>query len=244
MNRRTILLFFCSILLCGLVFSEAAAQTFTGTFVGTVNDATGAALAGAAVTVTNLETSLTRTVSTDTGGNYVATLLPPGDYKIVVELKGFKRAVREKVSLLVNQEQRLDFTLAVGDVSEQILVTEEGPLVQTESATVGTVVEKRQVTELPLNGRNFLQLNLLVPGALPGAKGSQLGTQGGSINVHGLREASNFFWLDGIDNTTQAIGQLVVNPPTFSVQEFKVQSPTYSAEFGRTAGAQINVITR
>ncbi len=244
MNRRTTLLFFCSVLLCGLVCSQAAAQTFTGTFVGTVSDATGAALAGATVTVTNLETSLTRTVSTDTSGSYVATLLPPGDYKIAVELKGFKRAVREKVSLLVNQEQRLDFTLAVGDVSEQIVVTEEGPLVQTESATVGTVVEKRQVTELPLNGRNFLQLNLLVPGALPGAKGSQLGTQGGSINVHGLREASNFFWLDGIDNTTQAIGQLVVNPPTFTVQEFKVQSPTYSAEFGRTAGAQINVITR
>jgi hypothetical protein len=225
-------------------FYQANTQSFTGTFRGTVNDPSGAALTGATVTITNLETSAARTVHTDSSGNYTVTLLPPGNYKIQVEQKGFKRSVRESVSLLVDQEQKVDFTLAVGDVSETVVVFEGVPLVQTESATVGTVVEERQVTELPLNGRNFLQLNLLVPGALPGAKGSQLGTQGGSINVHGLREASNFFWLDGIDNTTQAIGQLVVNPPTYTVQEFKVQSPTYSAEFGRTAGAQINVITR
>jgi hypothetical protein len=224
--------------------SQVTAQTFTGTFVGTVTDASGAGVAGATVTITNIETSAQRTVNTDASGGFVVTLLPPGNYKIVAEMKGFKKAVHESVLLEVNQQQRVDSTLAVGEVSEQVIVNEGVPLVQTESATVGTVVEEREVTELPLNGRNFLQLNLLVPGTLPGAKGSQLGTQGGSINVHGLREASNFFWLDGIDNTTQAIGQLVVNPPTYTVQEFKVQSPTYAAEFGRTAGAQINIITR
>jgi hypothetical protein len=224
--------------------SQVTAQTFTGTFVGTVTDASGAGVAGATVTITNIETSAQRMVNTDASGGFVVTLLPPGNYKIVAEMKGFKKAVHESVLLEVNQQQRVDSTLAVGEVSEQVIVNEGVPLVQTESATVGTVVEQREVTELPLNGRNFLQLNLLVPGTLPGAKGSQLGTQGGSINVHGLREASNFFWLDGIDNTTQAIGQLVVNPPTYTVQEFKVQSPTYAAEFGRTAGAQINIITR
>lgn len=244
MKIRTVRSSFGLVLFLFLAISQAHAQTFTGTFVGTVSDPSGATLAGATVTITNVETSAARSVTTDANGDYTATLLPPGRYKFLVEQKGFKRAVRESVSLDVNQEQRVDFTLAVGDVAETVIVSEEVPLVQTESATVGTVVEERQVTELPLNGRNFLQLNLLTPGALPGAKGSQLGTQGGSINVHGLREASNFFWLDGIDNTTQAIGQLVVNPPTYTVQEFKVQSPTYSAEFGRTAGAQINVITR
>ncbi len=232
------------LLVLSLAWFPASAQTFTGTFVGTVNDSTGAALPKASITVTNLETSATRSVLTDASGNYLVTLLPPGNYKITVEAKGFKKTVRESVPLQVNQEQRVDFSMAVGQVSEEVVVSTELPLVQTESATVGTVVEQREVTELPLNGRNFLQLNLLVPGTLPGAKGSQLGTQGGSINVHGLREASNFFWMDGIDNTTMAIGQLVVNPPTYTVQEFKVQSPTYSAEFGRTAGAQINVITR
>ena len=244
MNLSKALRTFFFIILGFFAVSQVAAQTFTGTFVGTVTDATGGGVAGATVTITNIETSAQRTVNTDAGGGFVVTLLPPGNYKIVVEMKGFKKAVHESVLLEVNQQQRVDSTLAVGEVSEQVIVSEGVPLVQTESATVGTVVEEREVTELPLNGRNFLQLNLLVPGALPGAKGSQLGTQGGSINVHGLREASNFFWLDGIDNTTQAIGQLVVNPPTYTVQEFKVQSPTYAAEFGRTAGAQINIITR
>lgn len=244
MRLEKALRFFLFGIVCLFIIGAASAQTFTGTFVGTVTDATGAGVASATVTIVNLETSAARSVSTDGNGSFVVTLLPPGNYKITVEVKGFKRAVRESVGLEVDQQQKVDFTLAVGDVSEQVIVNEDIPLVQTESATVGTVVEQREVTELPLNGRNFLQLNLLVPGALPGAKGSQLGTQGGSINVHGLREASNFFWLDGIDNTTQAIGQLVVNPPTYTVQEFKVQSPTYAAEFGRTAGAQINVITR
>lgn len=244
MDPRMVRYSFFSILLVALLVSQANAQTFTGTFDGTVTDASGAGVVGATVTITNIETSAQRTVNTDASGSFAVTLLPPGHYKIVVEMKGFKKAVHESVLLEVNQEQRVDSTLAVGEVSEQVIVSEGVPLVQTESATVGTVVEQREVTELPLNGRNFLQLNLLVPGTLPGAKGSQLGTQGGSINVHGLREASNFFWLDGIDNTTQAIGQLVVNPPTYTVQEFKVQSPTYAAEFGRTAGAQINIITR
>ncbi|MBI4462626.1 MAG: carboxypeptidase regulatory-like domain-containing protein, partial [Acidobacteria bacterium] len=235
---------FVVVFLASLGVNLSWAQTFTGTFVGTVNDSTGAVLPGAKLTVTNLDTALERTATSDSTGGYVVPLLPAGEYKITVEISGFKRALRERVSLQVNQELRVDFTLSPGEVIEEVLVTEALPLVQTETATVGTVVAQREVLELPLNGRNFLQLNLLVPGAVPGAKGSQLGTQGGSINVHGLRESSNFFWLDGIDNTTMAIGQLVVNPPTYSVQEFKVQSPTYSAEFGRTAGAQINIITR
>lgn len=220
------------------------AQGFTASVLGTVTDPTGAALPGVTVTITAAQTSQKRAVTTDAAGHYVAPLLPPGEYAVEVELSGFKRAIRERIVLQVNQEQRVDFVLSVGEVTEQVTVTAELPMVQTQTATVGTVVAQRQVLELPLNGRNFLQLNLLVPGALPGAKGSQLGTQGGSISVHGQREASNFFWIDGIDNTTMAIGQLVVNPPTYSVQEFRVMSPTYSAEFGRTAGAQINVITR
>lgn len=233
-----------TLLLVASTATLAHAQAFTASLVGTISDSNGGVLPGAMVTITNLGTSQERTVVTDGEGRYSVPLLPPGQYRIVAELDGFRRAVREPVPLNVNQQQRADFSLDVGALNEELIVVAELPMVQTNTATVGTVVDEREATELPLNGRNFLQLNLLVPGALPATKGTTLGTQGGAINVHGLRESSNFFWLDGIDNTTQAIGQLIVNPPTYAIDEFRVMSPTYSAEFGRTAGAQINVITR
>lgn len=236
-----------SILTLAMVSGAASlgfAQAFTASLLGTVYDADRGVLPGATVTVTNIDTGQERTVASDQEGRYAVPLLPPGQYRVVAELQGFRRAVREPISLSVNQQQRADFTLDVGAINEEVIVTAELPMVQTATATVGTVVNQKETSELPLNGRNFLQLNLLVPGALPSTKGTTLATQGGAINVHGLRESSNFFWLDGIDNTTQAIGQLIVNPPTYSIEEFRVMSPTYSAEFGRTAGAQINVITR
>lgn len=219
-------------------------QTFTGTFLGTITDATGAAVPGAMVTITNLATNHSTVVTTDEAGRYVIPSLVPGNYRISVTKAGFKEAVRDQVALVVDQQEEIDFKLEIGAQSQQVIVTAAPPLTDTQSATVGTYVSLQSIQDLPLNGRNFLQLNLLSPGSLPGAQGSQLGTQGGSINVHGLREASNFFMMDGIDNTTMAIGQFVVNPPIYSIQEFKVQSPNYSAEFGRTAGAQINVVTR
>ncbi len=234
-------------MVAALVLSTAAlsyGQGFTAVLLGTVADSDGGVLPGVTVTISNLDTGQERVVVSDEQGRYTLPLLPPGRYRAVAELQGFRRAVREPITLNVNQQQRADFTLEVGAVSEEVVVTAMLPMVQTNTATVGTVVDDKVTSELPLNGRNFLQLNLLVPGALPSTKGTTLATQGGAINVHGLRESSNFFWLDGIDNTTQAIGQLIVNPPTYSIAEFRVMSPTYSAEFGRTAGAQINVITR
>ena len=167
------------------------------------------------MTITNLGTGQEWTAVTDTVGRYTLPLLPPGSYRVATAIQGFKSSTREPVTIQVNQQQRVDFTLEVGALSEQVTVTAELPIVQTNTATVGTVVNSKETQELPLNGRNFLQLNLLVPGALPSTKGTTLATQGGAINVHGMRESSNFFWLDGIDNTTQAIGQLIVNPPTY-----------------------------
>lgn len=220
------------------------AQGFTAVLLGTITDADGGVLPGVTVTVTNIENGQERVVVTDSQGRFTLPLLPPGQYRAAAEIQGFRRAIREPITLNVNQQQRADFSLDVGTLSEEVIVRAELPMVQTNTATVGTVVDQKATTELPLNGRNFLQLNLLVPGALPSTKGTTLATQGGAINVHGLRESSNFFWLDGIDNTTQAIGQLIVNPPTYAIEEFRVMSPTYSSEFGRTAGAQVNVITR
>src|SRR6266536_2347596 len=202
--------------------SLARAQAFTATLLGTVADSGGGVLPGA--TITNTGNGQEWTAVADAQGRYTVPLLPPGTYRVSAELQGFKRGVREPIVLQVNQQQRADFTLDLGSMTEDVVVKGELPMVQTSTATVGTVVTAKETSELPLNGRNFLQLNLLVPGTLPSTKGTTLQTQGGAINVHGMRESSNFFWLDGIDNTTQAIGQLIVNPPTYSVQEFRVMS--------------------
>jgi Carboxypeptidase regulatory-like domain/TonB dependent receptor len=239
LRKFTLLLGWVSIS-CLLVFG----QGFTASILGTVTDNTGAVVPMANVSVTNIGTGQEVLLKTDENGSYQAPLLQPGDYRVAVEVQGFKRAARESVTLQVDQRQRLDFQLEVGQVSENVNVTAEASTVQTDTATVGTVMTQTQTSELPLNGRNFLQLNLLVPGAQESVKGSNLNTQGGSIQVHGIRESSNYFWIDGVDNTSQTIGQYVVQPPIYSIQEFKVMSPTYDAEFGRTAGAQINVITK
>jgi hypothetical protein len=219
-------------------------QGFTSSVLGTVTDTSGAIISQAAVTVTNRSTGTTTKTVTDSGGHYTVPELPPGDYSVTVESPGFKTATRTPVSLQVDERQPIDFKLEIGAVSQSVTVMESAVQLQTATATVGTTVTATQTTELPLNGRNFIQLNLLVPGAAPEVKGSNLSSQGGSIQVHGLPENQNYFWLNGVDNTTDTIGQYVVNIPAFSIQEFRVMSPTYDAEFGRTPGAQVNLISR
>jgi len=235
-------------IILGLVFLLLApvvlAQADTGTIVGLVHDTQSAVVQSVKVIITNTRTNQSRTVETNPEGYYRAPLLPVGKYRIAVEATGFKRAVLENVVLELNQTVREDFTLSVGQISDEIVVTSDGPLIQRETATVGTVIDNKKVVELPLNGRSFLQLNLLVAGAIPGAEGSQLATQGGSINVNGAREASNNFLLDGIDNNELLINQFVISPSIDAIQEFQLQSSTYSAEFGRSGGAQINVAIR
>ena len=235
-----------SVFVFSIVFGggRLAGQGFSASILGAVTDNTGASVPEAIVTAANLGTGQKASVLTDSNGNYTIPKLAPGDYRIDVERPGFKRGVREPVTLQVDQRQALDFKLELGQVSETVAVTAEAPPLQSETATVGGVVTHEQTTELPLNGRTFLQLNLLVPGAAHPVAKSQLSTQGGAIIVHGQSENSNYFWVDGVDNTTQTIGQYVVNVPAYSIQEFRVMSPTYDAEFGRTPGANVNVITR
>jgi len=227
-----------------LSVGPAWGQGFTASVTGTITDNSGAVVPQATVTVTNLGTGQQVAIKTDDSGAYTAPQLPPGDYRVTVESQGFKRIVQEPVNLQVDQRLRLNFALEVGQVTENVTVSAEAAAIQTENATVGTAVTSAQTTELPLNGRNFLQLNLLVPGAQSQVNGSNHSAQGGGLEVHGLRENSNYYWVDGIDNFTQSIGQYVVNVPPFSIEEFRVMSPTYDTEFGRTAGAQLNVITR
>jgi hypothetical protein len=224
-----------------LVAPAAQAQADTGTILGLVSDPQGALVSAATITIVNIKTNQTRNVVTNDEGQYNFTLLPVGEYRVAVEASGFKRSARERVLLEINQTVRADFGLEVGAVTENVVITTDTPLVQSETATVGTVIDNRKVSDLPLNGRDFLQLNLLVPGIIPGAEGSQLATQGGAINANGARDQSNNFLLDGVDNNDLAINQYVVAPSIDAIQEFQLQSSTYSAEFGRSGGAQINV---
>jgi hypothetical protein len=228
-----------------LLFSIAIfGQNIRGTILGTVRDESGGVIRGAKITATHLATGLVRDETSNDLGEYVFTQLPVGNYTVTAEESGFKKVQRENLVLQVEDKLRVDIVLTVGAVTETIAVESAAPVINTDSATVGNVVDNKKVTELPLNGRNFLQLNLLVPGANQGVKGSQNQTQGGSISVNGAREQANNFLLDGVDNNDLAINQYSVAISTEAIQEFKVQGSTYSAEFGRSGGAQINVATK
>jgi hypothetical protein len=227
-----------------LLASLCQAQSVRGTILGTVTDASGAVVHGAKVTATQTATGLTRTEITSDSGEYAIPQLPVGPYTIAVEQAGFKKTDRTGIELRVDDKLRIDVVLSVGQVSDTVEVAATTPVVNTDSSTVGNVVDNKTVTELPLNGRNFLQLNLLVPGANQGVKGSQNQTQGGAISVNGAREQGNNFLLDGMDNNDLAINQYAVAISTEAIQEFKVQASTYSAEFGRSPGAQINIATK
>lgn len=227
-----------------LVAPALHSQSFRAAVTGTVRDSTGAVLPGVSITATNLGTGAQRSSVTNEQGDYVFNELPVGSYSVSAELTGFRKEIRTGITLQIDQRARIDLTLQIGQVSEVLEVTADAPLVQSESAAIGNVVDNQKVTELPLNGRQFLQLNLLVPGAVTGIKGSQLSTQGGAVSINGFREQQNQFILDGVDNTDLSINQFSVSPSIDSIQEFKVQSGTYSAAFGGRGGAQINVITK
>jgi hypothetical protein len=223
---------------------SASGQSVRGTILGTVTDSSGAVLRGAKVTVLQTATGLVRNEQTNESGEYSIPQLPVGNYTVSVEMANFKKAEITNVELRVDDRLRIDVSLSVGQVTDTVAVEETAPVISTDSSTLGNVVDNKKVTELPLNGRNFLQLNLLVPGANQGVKGSQNQTQGGAISVNGAREQANNFLLDGMDNNDLAINQYAVAISTEAVQEFKVQASTYSAEFGRSSGAQINIATK
>ncbi len=221
------------------------AQTTEATLRGSVVDPSGAVLPGVEVTLLNSETNLKRLTQTGMGGYYTFMSVPPGRYQLEVELRGFKKLVRRAIRLRVGERARLDLLLEIGSLTEEILVSADVPLIQTEEPGLETVIENNQIANLPLNGRNFLELSLLVPGALPSAPGSPGSVRGNfSVNVNGAREESNNFLLDGVYNTDPVLNSFALSPPTDAIQEFKLQTATYDATFGRSGGAQVNVILK
>ncbi len=230
---------------CGLRPSAALAQQETATIAGTVRDATGAVVPGAAVTVTNIRTNIaTRTQSGDDGG-YVIPSLRPGEYSITVENAGFQKTVRTGITLQVAQVARVDIALQAGQITEAVEVVGGTPLLDTMTSSRGSVIDQKQIVELPLNGRDYNQLALLSPGVLPGTPRLASVNFKGVLNVNGNRTFNNVFLLDGVDNISYSNsfrGENVqlVQPSIEALQEFKIQTNAYSAEFGRSSGAVVN----
>jgi Carboxypeptidase regulatory-like domain/TonB dependent receptor len=221
----------------------------TATIIGTVLDSGGNVIANASVTVTQKETGLTRQVTTSDRGNYVVHSLPVGTYTVAVEMKGFKRKSVTGITLQVNEEPRIDITLEVGEVSETVTINSQTPLLQTESASVGQVIDNRYTTQIPLNGRDFSQLILLTPGAVTRPGGFELSTGAstgslGSGGAIGGRDAHNNFTIDGAGNNARQFGNVALRPSIDVIQEFKVQTNSYSAEFGQAAFGQITLVTK
>src|SRR5438552_12497417 len=224
------------------------AQNFAE-ITGTVSDATGAVMAGAAVTAISAATNQVRRATTNETGNYSLPYLVPGAYDVRVESAGFKVATRKGVELQVGAVARIDFKLEVGEITQQVEVTGGAPLLNTETAALGTVIENRRIVDLPLNGRNYLQLVTLSPNVTTeGGAGGAGGLQGGarsstSLSIAGQRLEYNRYTLDGVENTDPNFNSYIIQPSVDALQEFKVQTGVYSAEFGIGA-SQINVTTK
>jgi hypothetical protein len=236
-----------STLAIAMIATIVHAQTTTGAFLGFVTDPAGAALRGAKVTATNEATGLTRSVTTNSSGEYVISLLPVGRYTLMFEAPNFKQRAIKGLVLELDQKAKIDVALEVGQITE-VVTTEGGdsaPLARTETAEVGEVIENKRIVGLPLNGRLFLQLAQLTPGVVEnprGGFGQQLaGVSGPRITVMGARESDNYFTLDGVSLTDRFYNTLSAPLSVDAIEEFKVQSNLYSAESGTLGGAQINI---
>ncbi len=234
---------FCMFAMAMTFSLPAAAQTFTATLTGTVSDPSGGALPNAKVIVTNQGTKLDYTTTTTDAGIYTLPFLPVGAYVISVEASGFKKLVSNELRLEINQTARVNLTMQVGAVSEQVTISDIAPVLQTENTTVGGVISGNTTTALPLNGRNFQQLALLVPGAVtpnPGAFTGPGQAAQGRPYVNGNREQGNSFLLDGVSVDETIDNRIGYKPNVDAIAEFKIETSNSSAEFGNVTGATVN----
>ncbi|HLJ85513.1 MAG TPA: carboxypeptidase regulatory-like domain-containing protein [Candidatus Angelobacter sp.] len=245
-------IFLLLILMSGLL----QAQSDTGRVRGIVSDPQSAAFVGATVKLMNTDTGRILTTTSTSDGSFDFDAVPRGHYKVEVNVKGFKVA-RAEIALEISQVQEVNFKLEVGATSETVDVSGEVPLVDTETSGTGEVIQGRQVTELPLNGRNFTQLALLTPGVTRGDYGDQASgvnnnaetfrngeTGGAALSVNGLRPQANNFILDGLDNNESLVNSINFFPPVEAIQEFRVNTSVASAEFGRAGGGVVEASTK
>ena len=234
-----------------LFTTAASAQLTTADILGTVTDPSGASIPNATVTLTNLGTNQQRNVQSNASGDYTFTLLPVGHYTISVKAGGFQESITKDLAVEAGDRARADVHLQVGSASAVVEVTATTPLLQADSATVSSTVTAKAVQDLPLNGRNFVQLVQIVPGANEGP-GNGL-TSGGrpddrrqtaSFSVNGQDDTLNNYTIDGIDDNERIIGTIGVRPIVEAIDEITVQTNNYTAEAGRTAGGVVSIVTR
>jgi outer membrane receptor protein involved in Fe transport len=231
-------------------------QTESAKIQGTVTDSTGAIVKGAALTVRSVGTGREIKIITEDDGSYVALSLSPGRYQIEVAAPGFK-TTKQEVTLEVAQNANLDFQLEAGAVTETVTVTADIAQVDTSSSAIGNVVQGREITQLPLNGRNVLELARLSPGVTQGVVGGFAtgaggdaetyrngNTGGAALSVNGQRTQANNFLLDGVDNNESLVNTINIFPSADAVQEFRVTTSVAAAEFGRGGGAIVNTVTK
>lgn len=236
------------LLLIGAVFLTVGvgfSQTATSTLVVRVQDESSRLLPGVLIRLVNESTGLHRKAATGDDGTLVFPLLKPGNYSLNASLDGFRRKVVEGVHLGVGVKSALELTLVPGGPDESVLVTARREMLRPANATFGEVLDNPTIMAMPLNGRQFLELALLSPGSAPPAQGSELASQNSSgINVNGARESSNNFLLDGVDNNDLYLNRFVINPSIDAIQEFTISSNNFDAEYGRSAGSQVNVVLK
>src|ERR1700688_1196919 len=235
-----------------LFTSAASAQLTTADILGTVTDPTGAVVPNASISLTNLGTNERRTGQSNSSGEFIFTLLSVGHYSITVKASGFQASVTKDLAVEAGDRARADVQLQVGSESTVVEVTASTPLLQADSATVSSTVTAKAVQDLPLNGRNFVQLVQLVPGANEGpGNGVKSGgrpddrrTNAAGISVNGQDDTLNNWVVDGVDDNERIIGSIGVKPNVEGIQEITVQTNSYAPEAGRTAAGGINIVTR
>jgi len=230
------------------------AQDINGSIAGTVQDATGAGVPGAKVSVTNTDQNqIVRSVTTDNSGNFSAPLLPIGKYAVTAEAKGFKKATQKDITLNVNDKLTVNLKLEIGDIQQEVTVEAAPVAVEMQSPVQSTVIEGTQIRELALVTRNYEQLVALMPGVTSSAVDQLyvgVTTPGGTTAtipyaINGSRNSASSWTVDGADNVDRGSNATLINTPSIdSIAEFKVQRSGYSAEFGRAGGGQISVVTK
>ena len=226
------------------------AQVESGRVVGTVSDTSGAVVPGASITVKNIGTGAEHLATTDNSGQFTLTQLQPGTYTVSAQHEGFKRAEQAPFALDVNQVIQVQIRLEVGATSQTVEVASVEPLVETQTSSLGAVVEQKAINDLPLNGRDFIQLTYLTPGVNAGPQGAVQGggipedeRGNGSVQANGLTATNNNFLLDGFDNNEQQIGFEIIQPPIDAIGEFKMQTNGFGADIGK-GGAVVNVVLK
>jgi len=244
MNRMLVVA--CLLVLVGMPALPQGGETTQ--ILGIVQDATGAVAPGVEITATQVATGQARKVTTGESGTYVFPLILPGEYTVRAEKQGFRAEVRSGLVVQLNQKARVDFTLQVGAVAEQVEVTAQALLLTTDDATLGNVVEQKRITDLPLNGRNFAHLAGLMPGVIKGISSNtnQYGRRdlAIAISANGVRENQSQVLYDGVYTAWNINNATFFKASIEAIQEFKVQAATYSAEYGHNAGAQVEIHTR